>query len=233
MKVLPRACHHSKRTPDRCKHRQATCDFSDRPVNTRPVHALQHRSANLPKVPRPHGGRPELLALTFGHPEGTGFIGPGGHGLLRAILTEALMSRTGVSWILATQADLHRLFGDAFDKQVFDRLSPRLQVAETLEDAVERMEFEADVINAINISGPPAAQRPPVLWLTRSGPDTDVVHQTLQKWSGTDLVVLVDGGWPYGPTHLIEADGSSPMPRHPIDLLTAHQAITALRSPHV
>ncbi|GLZ16379.1 hypothetical protein Acsp04_66140 [Actinomadura sp. NBRC 104425] len=233
MKVLSRAYHHSKRTPDRRKHRQATCDFSDRPANTRPVPARQHPSPVLPTIPRPQGGSPEPLAVTFGHPQGTGFIGPGGRGLLRAALTEALLSRTGVSWAIATQADLHRLFGDTFDKRVFDRLSPRLQVVDTLEDAVERMEFEADVINAINVSGPPAAQRPPVLWLTSSGPDADVVHQALQKWSGTNLVVLVDGGWPYGPTHLIESDGSSPMPRHPVDLMTPHQAIAALRSLHV
>ncbi len=140
-----------------------------------------------------------------------------------------LTCKVGVSWVIATGHDLRCLFGDAFDDTLAESLAPRLHVAETLEEATERLEFEADVIRALDVNDRPSFTVSTVLWFAAPGPDADVVHDTLQSWPGTGLIPLIAGPWPYGPTYLIDADGPRPLPRRSIDLLTAQQATTELQ----
>ncbi|MFI0486784.1 hypothetical protein [Actinomadura sp. 9N215] len=190
---------------------------------------LHCRAANRPQSSNTPQEPAEPLARVFGHPQGAGFIGPGADGLLRTILTQALTSKIGVSWIIATRHDLNALWADALNDTVLTRFSARLHLAESLEDVIERLEFEADAIAALSIDHRPPTN-PAILWLTSPGPDADVVHQTLQHWPNDNLIALIAGGWPHGPTHLIGHDGPQAFPPRPINLLTAHQAAKQLRS---
>ncbi|WP_026405400.1 hypothetical protein [Actinomadura rifamycini] len=151
-------------------------------------------------------------------------------GLLRAALTEVLTDKVGISWVIATGHELGRLFGDAFDDTLAESLAPRLHAVETLEEAAERLEFEADVIRALDVNDRPSFTVSTVLWFAAPGPDADVVHDTLQSWPGTGLVPLLASPWPYGPTYLIDADGPRPLPRRSINLLTAQQATTEIHA---
>ncbi|TDD69372.1 hypothetical protein [Actinomadura rubrisoli] len=222
VKLLARASHRENRQSMNRLARGCSQD-----TRNRLRAALQHRTAGPDRTPSSHEGHRQLLASAFRHPQGTGFIGPGADGLLRSAFTEALTSKTGVSWILAAKSDLRRLFDDAFDDALREHWSPRLRVVDTLEDAIEHLDFEADIARALNTNATDALL--PVLWFTTSGPDTDVIHQTLQNWP--DIIALIAGGWPHGPTHLIEADGPRPLPRRPIDLLSPQQAIASLDVP--
>ncbi|WUH97734.1 hypothetical protein OHR68_30045 [Spirillospora sp. NBC_00431] len=190
---------------------------------------LHRRAANPPQSSITPDEPREPLARVFGHAQGAGFIGPGADGLLRAILTEALTSKIGVSWIIATRHDLNALWANTLDGTLLTKYSARLHVTEALEDAIEHLEFEANAIAALSIDHRPLTNSS-VLWLTSPGPDTDVVHQTLQHWPGNNLIALIAGAWPYGPTHLIDHDGPRALPRQPIKLLTAQQAASELRS---
>ncbi|WP_157430950.1 hypothetical protein [Actinomadura macra] len=232
MNVLTRTCPCKKRTTT--KHQPH--GNLDRSANRAHPHALARlRTLLQRRIPDRFQNsitpdRPsEPLARVFGHPQGAGFIGPGADSLLRAILTEALTSKIGVSWIIATQHDLNALWSDALNDTQLTKFPARLHVAETLEAAIERLEFEANAIAA-----PSDGRRPPttstVLWFTKPGPDADVVHQTLQRWPDSNLIALIAGAWPYGPTHFTDHDGPRALPHQPINLLSAHQAADKLRA---
>ncbi|MEV5831570.1 hypothetical protein AB0L25_39015 [Spirillospora sp. NPDC052242] len=178
----------------------------------------------------PVGARADLLAHAFAHPQGTGFIGAGAHGFLRAAFTEALTSKIGVSWVLTTGDTLERLFDGTLDDELLRALSSRLHVAETLENAVERLEFEADVTSALRVRSDAGTLASTVLWIATPGPHSDVVHDAITHWPADNLVVFADGPWPYGPTYLIENNGPRPLPRRPIGLLTPQQAVTDLKN---
>ncbi|OLT31854.1 hypothetical protein BJF79_08655 [Actinomadura sp. CNU-125] len=155
MNVLTRACQCKKRTTMQHACRSLLAFGANRSQSCnrgRLRTLLQHRTADRPRLLPLRHRDDELLARTFGHPQGAGFTGPGANGLLRAILTEALTSKVGVSWVIATRRDLHRLGADVFDDQTLDRFSSRLQVTDTLEDTIERLEFEADVVRALDVN---------------------------------------------------------------------------------
>ncbi|QFG22901.1 hypothetical protein [Actinomadura sp. WMMB 499] len=229
MNVLTRICTCAKQpTTKQCSVSTAT---ATRPhTRDRICSLFRQRITSRLRTASPPSADTEPLALAFGHPHGAGFIGAGADGLLRAALTEALTSKLGVSWVIATERDLRSLFDDAFNDALADQLVPRLHVAETLEDIVERLEFEADVIRALSVNDRPALTASTVLWFTAPGPDGDVVHEAMQSWPGTGLVPLIAGPWPYGPTYLVDSDGPRPLPRRPINLLTAQQATTKLQA---
>ncbi|MEV5830494.1 hypothetical protein AB0L25_33500 [Spirillospora sp. NPDC052242] len=233
MNVLTRTCPCKHATANNRPQQCASSDTTPARPHTRERigTALRQRITSRLRTPSPPSGDAvEPLALAFGLPRGAGFIGDGADGLLRAALTEALTGKVGVSWIIATGHDLRCLFGDAFDDTLVESLAPRLHVVDTLEEAAERLEFEADVIRALDVNDRPSFTVSTVLWFTVPGPDTDVVHDTLQNWPGTGLVPLIAGHWPYGPTHLIDSDGPRPLPHRPINLLTAQQATTELQA---
>ncbi|MEU8803269.1 hypothetical protein [Spirillospora sp. NPDC048819] len=184
--------------------------------------------------PRPTSHRantdPQPLAHAFGGPEGAGLIGPGADGLLRAAFTEALTHATGARQVITTKPDLDRLFAGAFDEPLIDNFAPRLHAAETLEDAIEYIELEDCISTAIDTNDASSAESPVYVWFATPGPDADVVHETLQRWHGTNLIALMSGAWPYGPTHFIDADGPRRLPDHNLHLLPRDQAITRLRA---
>ncbi|MFI0480408.1 hypothetical protein [Actinomadura sp. 9N215] len=232
MNVLTRTCPCEKRTATEHQPHRSLVLASNRahPHNLARLRTLLHRrAANRPLVPITPDEPAEPLAHVLGHPQGADFIGPGADGLLRAILTEALTSKIGVSWIVATRYDVNALWADALDDTLLTKLSSRLHVTETLEDAIERLEFKADTIAALSIDHRPLTN-PSVLWLASPGPDADVVHQTLQQWPGDNLIALIAGSWPHGPTHFINHDGPRALPHQPINLPSAQESATQLRS---
>lgn len=211
-------------------HGPATPGIALSRVDSRLRNLLKRRITLCSQKPGPPGAEAELLAHAFRHSQGTGFIGAGAYGFLRAAFTEALTSRIGVSWVLATRGDLERLFDGALDDALLDVLAPRLHVAETLESAVERLEFEADIASALSVRSDAGALTSTVLWITMPGRHSDVVHEALAHWPNDNLVVLAAGPWPYGPTYVIEADGPRPLPRRPVDLLAPQQAAASLQA---
>ncbi|MDL4813204.1 hypothetical protein [Actinomadura opuntiae] len=228
MDVLSSTRSYEKRSTTNHRTPQVPSLTTSRPHPRARLSALLSRYAGgRLRTSFPPNQAAELLARTFGHAEGAGFIGPGAHDLLRAILTEALTTKTGVSWVIATKHDLQSLGTDAFDDATLDRFSSRLLVTETLEDTIERLEFEADVTRALDINKPLTTEAS-LLWFSSPGPDADVVHQTLDHWPGTSLTALIAGPWPYGPTHLIETDGPRPLPQHPVRMLSVQQAVAEL-----
>ncbi|MFF4235950.1 hypothetical protein ACFYYL_08820 [Actinomadura geliboluensis] len=178
------------------------------------------------------GRKAGLLARAFGHPDGVGFIGQGADALLRGVLTEALASKSDVEQVITTHADLVRLFGEAFDESVTSVHAPRLRIMESLEDAIEHLELEAEMTEMIRPTSTPALDRPVIVWLVTPGPDADVVHEALRHWPDNSLLSLISGPWAYGPTHLIEATGPRPLPSSPIPLPSPREAIKRLSTGH-
>ncbi|WUH99689.1 hypothetical protein OHR68_40435 [Spirillospora sp. NBC_00431] len=212
MNVLTRTCPYEKRitTKRQPHHTHRSLALT---ANRARAHSLarlrmllRRRAADQPSSLITPDEPSEPLARVFGHPQGAGFTGPGADGLLRAILTEALTSKIGVSWIIATRHDLNALWASTLDDTLLTKYSARLHVAETREDAVEHLKLKADAIAALGIDRRPPTS-PSVLWLTSPGPETDVIHQTLQHWPGNNLIALIAGAWPHGPTHLINHAG--------------------------
>ena len=171
---------------------------------------------------------PQPLAHAFGGPEGTGLIGPGADDLLRAALTEALTLATSATQVITTRPDLDRLFTGAFNQSLIDSFGLRLHAAETLEDAIEHIELQDRIATAIDSDNDSPAESPSYTWFATPGPDADVVHATLKHWHGTNIIALMSGAWPYGPTHFIDADGPRRIPDHNLHLLPRDQAIAKL-----
>ncbi|MFA1551797.1 hypothetical protein [Actinomadura chokoriensis] len=174
------------------------------------------------------GSKMDLLARAFGHPDGAGFIGPGADALLRGMFTEALVSKSDVAQVITTRADLYRLFGEAFDESVTSAHATRLCIMESLEDAIEHLELEAEMTKMINVANVLPLVLPATIWLTTPGPDSDVVHQALRHWPDSSVLALISGPWPYGPTHLIEETGPRPLPSGPLPLPSPQEAIDQL-----
>ncbi|TDC87633.1 hypothetical protein [Actinomadura sp. 7K507] len=170
------------------------------------------------------------LAHAFGGPEGAGLIGPGADGLLRATFTEALTHATSATQVITTKPDLDRLFVGAFDEPLIDSFGPHLHAAETLEDAIEHIELQDRISTTINTNDDPPVESPSFTWFATPGLDADVVHETLQRWHGANLIAIMSGAWPYGPTHFIDTDGPRPLPVHNVQLLPHDQAVTKLRT---
>lgn len=169
-----------------------------------------------------------LLARAFGHPDGASFIGPGADALLRGIFTEALASKAEVAQVITTHTDLYRLFGDAFDESLAGVHAPRLHIMESLEDAIEHLELEAEMAKMISATSGSSIDAPAIAWFATPGPDADVVRETLHHWPDNSLLALMSGPWPYGPTHLIEETGPRPLPSSPLPLLSPQEAIGRL-----
>jgi hypothetical protein len=169
-----------------------------------------------------------ILARPFSHPQGAGVIGPGALRLLRTMLVDGLTGSADRCEVVIARADLERLLGAA-SSQLPSHFAPVLHVPDTLEDAIEHLECRVPRI----IAAVPKKQVP-VLWLATPGADADVVQQTLESQSSTDLITLFNGPWPYGPTHFIDTDGPRRLPDRDLHLLTRDQAIAevcALGSP--
>ncbi|MEU8124962.1 hypothetical protein AB0C21_40145 [Spirillospora sp. NPDC049024] len=163
-----------------------------------------------------------FLARAFSHPQGAGVIGPGTQRLLRTVLVDALARSTEGCEVVISRADLERLFGAA-SSQLSSYLAPALHITDTLEDAIEHLENRAPHTTATG-----SVEQPQVLWLATPGDDADVVHQTLEREPSTDLMTLLNGPWPYGPTHFVTVDGPQHPPCRNLDLLTRDQAIARL-----
>ncbi|TDC17246.1 hypothetical protein [Actinomadura bangladeshensis] len=192
-----------------------TCGANNRPSRQAPPHDNTSSKANI-------------LARAFGHPDGAGFIGPGADALLRGLFTEALASQSEVAQVITTRTDLDRLFGDAFDESSASAHAPRLHIMDSLEDAIEHLELEAEMVKMISASSAASSNAPAFVWLATPGPDADVVHETLRHWPDKNLLALLSGPWPYGPTHLIEQTGPRPRPNSPLPLPTPQEAIKRL-----
>ncbi|MEU9019396.1 hypothetical protein [Actinomadura sp. NPDC048394] len=163
-----------------------------------------------------------LLARAFTYPQGTGLLGPGTDGLLRAALVDAFTRDTESAEVLITHTLLEDLLGEDAHQVTFGQLGSSLRLVEALEDAIEHLEERA----LWEVTGQ-SAKPLPTLWLAVPGPDSDVVHRTLTTLAGLDIVALFKGPWPYGPTHLIDADGPRQFPAL-TSLLSGHEAINRL-----
>ncbi|MFI0350946.1 hypothetical protein [Actinomadura sp. 9N407] len=163
------------------------------------------------------------LADDYSHPYGAGVIGPGADGLLRAVLVEALTVAPGSVEVLTTGHDLEHLFGEMVGRVPYERLRGILHVAGTVEETVEHVEDRVLGVELRFDLG-----RKPMLWTATPGADADVVHRTLNSCPAGLLTGLFSGPWPYGPTHLIEANGPRPRPRRPVRLLSPQQAVARL-----
>ncbi|MFF0522305.1 hypothetical protein ACFYTC_26635 [Actinomadura nitritigenes] len=198
-----------------------------KPLPHRLVSRLPHRMARRLQ-PQPSTGttfRP-LLARTFTYPQGTGLLGPGTDGLLRTVFVDAFTLGTESAEVLVTRSHLEELFDEDLHQTPFDRLRPSLHLVETLEDAIEHLEERA----LWDVTGE-SAKPQPTLWLAIPGPDADVVHRTLTALTELDIIALFEGPWPYGPTHLIDADGPRQLPSR-TTLLPVHEAISRLSAAH-
>ncbi|QKG20132.1 response regulator receiver/SARP domain-containing protein [Actinomadura verrucosospora] len=164
------------------------------------------------------------MARAFGHPQGVGLLGPGTDSLLRTLLVDALADRARprATEVILTRAELERLFPEDIDQFPAEHYDSELHVTATLEDAIERLEDRAASWNTHE-----AATRPPILWLAAPGEDADVVHDTLCSLDGADIIAIFRGAWPYGPTHLVDADGPRQVPNQ-LELLSASEAIGKL-----
>jgi hypothetical protein len=159
----------------------------------------------------------ESLVDAFAYPQGAGFIGPGADALLRTALTEALVRRR--AHVLLTRSDLDRLFGPGLDRAFLTRLSPCLTVVSALEDAVLCMERPVRGLGHETVA----------LWFVTPGPDVDVVHQAVRRWPAGSLATFSSSPWPYGPTYLVDTDGSHCRTCGPRRLLSREQALVLLR----
>ncbi|MER6808141.1 hypothetical protein ABT299_02570 [Spirillospora sp. NPDC000708] len=169
-------------------------------------------------------GRPArpLMARAFGHPQGVGLLGPGTDGLLRTLFVDAVVDRSRTTEVVLTHTDLERLFPEDIDQFLVEHYDSGLNVTATLEDAIERLEDRA-----ANWNSHETATRSPILWLAAPGEDADVVHDTLCSLDGADIIAIFRGAWPYGPTHLVDADGPRQVPSQ-LELLSASEAIGKL-----
>lgn len=216
--------HHTIRPALRTIAAKLRAIFGTRTKNTRPSRQAfpQDNTSN----------ETGLLARTFGHPDGAGFIGPGADALLRGIFTEALASKADVEQIITTHTDLDRLFGDAFDECLANAHAPRLSIMESLEDAIEHLELQTEMTKMISTTSASSMDAPAIVWLATPGPDADVVHETLRHRPDENLLALLSGPWPYGPTHLIEETGPRPLPNSPLLLPSPQEAIKRLSTGH-
>ncbi|TDB95692.1 hypothetical protein E1266_12445 [Actinomadura sp. 7K534] len=144
------------------------------------------------------------------------------------MLTEALTSEAGVAQVITTRADLDRLLSPLSAETVIESRTPRLHVTESLEDAIEHLEREADMTTLVDATTEVSTDALAVVWFATPGSDADVVHETVQRWPAGSLIALMAGLWPYGPTHVIEETGPRPLPSQPILLLSAEQAASRL-----
>ncbi|KAB2388660.1 hypothetical protein [Actinomadura montaniterrae] len=174
---------------------------------------------------RARAEQPRSLVRAFSHPEGSGVIGPGTQHLLRAMLVDALVDGLEQIDVVIAQPDLEQLLGDTSSVPP-ELLASTLHMFETLEDTIEHLENTHRRAGADEVS-----ERPPILWLASPGPDADVVHQTLKNLATNNLIALVHGPWPYGPTHLIDMDGPRQLPTQNIRMLSRNQAAARLHIP--
>jgi hypothetical protein len=190
---------------------------------------VQRRSPyRRPKPDTQHQRPDELLINLFSAPQGAGVIGPGAPGLERAALIEALTCKEGIAQVVIENADFVRLVGHLAEDDL-QALGDRIYLAEVLEDAIEHIESTTKSGAAIEARDHPPASAP-IAWFARPGQDADVVHEILQTQRDPNVVTLITGPWAYGPTHYIETDGPRRLPRRPIELPSAQEAITALRA---
>ncbi|MDL4770692.1 hypothetical protein [Actinomadura xylanilytica] len=125
--------------------------------------------------------------------------------------------------MITTETDLDRLFAGELDHKLIGPLTSRLQTAASLEEAIEHLEHLARTASTHH-----TAEDPTIIWLAAPGEDADVVHETIRLWPSDRLTTLLAGPWPYGPTHVVEADGPRPLLRCPINMLSVRQAISVL-----
>lgn len=178
----------------------------------------------------------------FGQPEdfpvlqqAAGVIGAGADAYLRAVLVHLLTRATDTARVVTTGNDLDRLFEGQFDLALQSSYSKQLYVADLLEDAVEHLETKAEHQNALLIAAnsPECMNTLTTYWFAAPGADTDVVHQTIQRWTGLGLIPLLFGPWPYGPTHQLNDNHRvlGPGCSGSFQTLSVAEAITALSHP--
>ncbi|URM97416.1 hypothetical protein LUW76_25370 [Actinomadura madurae] len=160
-----------------------------------------------------------LLAHAFSYPKGAGLIGPGAKPLLRAILVDAMTRRDRAIEVIVAESDLDELLGGV-PRELLTAPGSVLHVSQTLEDTIERLES----------STTGTAEQPLTLWVATPGADADVIHQTLEARSESSLIGLLNGPWPYGPTHYIDVDGPRQLPTQELKLLSCAQAIAVLQA---
>jgi hypothetical protein len=189
----------------------------------------QRLVSRLPQLPSRGTGRPSstehpalsMMARAFNHSQGAGLLGPGTDGLLRTLLIDALINQAEPANVILTRTDLERLFHEDLDRLPLECFGAGLHVTATLEDAIEFLEQWAGINGCRTLF--------PMLWIATPHKDADVVHNTLTALDGVDIVALLNGSWPYGPTYLIEPDGPRPVPNK-INLLSAEQALGQLQA---
>ncbi|WP_026416381.1 hypothetical protein [Actinomadura oligospora] len=105
-----------------------------------------------------------------------------------------------------------------------DAVAGRLSVFDTLEDSIEHLEAKADHIR----SGHTA---PTTIWITAPGENTDVIHQTIDYWTGLDLIALLRGHWPHGPNRRPHLAHWPTTITHAFSPQPPQDAFSALQSP--
>lgn len=177
-------------------------------------------------------GQPEDFPMLQ---QAAGVIGAGADAYLRAVLVHLLTRAPDTARVVTTGHDLDRLFEGQFDLALRSSYSKQLYVADLLEDTVEHLETKAEHQNArlITANSPERMNTLTTYWFAAPGADTDVVHQTIQRWTGLGLIPLLFGPWPYGPTHQLNDNRRvlGPGRSGTFQTLSVTEAITALRHP--
>ncbi|MFI6517904.1 hypothetical protein ACIBF1_20275 [Spirillospora sp. NPDC050679] len=178
---IPTAPNRNDRSAPGSPETRAGLDRSDHPEH-----------GTLPRLrPEPSAHR---LLHSITRPVHSGIIGAFATDWLRAALVEALTSDERLPDVVTTHDTLDLLFRGQADRIPLDAFDARLRVFDALEDTVEHLEHKAGRI----LAGQTA---PTTVWFAAPGDDADVVHQTIDRWSGLDLIVLLHGHWAYGPDH--------------------------------
>ncbi|MCP2337955.1 hypothetical protein [Actinomadura rupiterrae] len=190
--------------------------------------------ANHP-LPRPRRTAPHRLTSTDGdrrlpaqrllhsiaRPLHCGVTGPFTIDWLRAAFLEALIEDERLPDVVTTQQDLSLMFRD-HQAEFHNALGDRLHVFPTLEDSVEHLEAKADDIRAGHTA-------PITVWITTPGDHTDVIHQTIEYWSGLDLIALLRGHWPHGPNRHPRPAAWPATSTQEFDIPPVAEALTALQ----
>jgi hypothetical protein len=152
----------------------------------RPMHQAASQTCPTPTRAR--------LLRDIARPVHSGIAGPYANDWLRAAFVEALVCDERLPDVVTTRHDLDLMLCGRADQLALAELEDRLHVFGALEEAIEHLETTADRIR----SGQGA---PTAIWFATPGQDADVVYQTIEYWAGLDLIALLRGPWPHGPSH--------------------------------
>lgn len=189
-------------------------------------------SMATPQTPRPLGPLPAAgadgITRYLVRHGGMGLVGTGAASFVRALLVDVFTAPNDRSLVYIGRRELIESFAGAFDDELSVALAPRLVVFECVEDAIEHIKSGREPVGGCGGSI--------TYWITAPGKDSDDVLALSRQSRHRNLLTMMLGDWPHGPTYDFTVDSATVRVRdaqgrgRELPSLSPEEAVAAIRT---